>query len=248
MKKKLEFAGAASPAALAASRQDVLARAPLWWRNLANQGLRSAAAAKVNQPRPGRATATASAQPRWAGWIAGVACAGVSLPVFSPSDGRQLREQFTDAGLRSLLKGKRDIPLTWGHGGPTLCRTTGLDLLLSVRPLLGLCFMARVADTASNRQIMQTIGERDVIGVSIAFSHAKGWTVGRDDLGEIRVINAATIDHVALLPRTAQARPAYPTAWAAASIGHRDLCPCEVTTKARRAAYDELKRQAGIRC
>ena len=249
MENQLEFAGAASPAALAESRRAVLARAPLWVRNLANRGLRAAAAQKFSQTRPGRAKATPPAKPRWAGWIAGIACSGVSSPVDVPGDPKRLREQFTDAGLRALLnRGGRDIPLTWGHGGRTLCSTRGLDLVLNVRPLLGLYFQARLRDTAENRQALRDIGEDEVIGVSVAFAGAKGWRVERDDLGEIRIIDSATIDHLALVPRSSGMKPAYPAAWAAAAIGHRDLCPVAVTTKAQLAAYAELKRQAGIRC
>jgi hypothetical protein len=248
MKTKMEFAGGADITAIVDSRSQALSRAPQWWRSLANRGLRQAAAEKFSSSRPGRATATPPATPRWAGWIAGVACCGVSRPAHATPDGRRLREQFTDVALAALAKqAGRDIPLTWGHGGRTLCSTRGLDMALFTRPLLGLCFQARLLDTADNRRALQAIGE-DVIGVSIAFTGAKGWTVERDDAGEIRIINSATIDHVALLPPGSQQRPAYPAAWAAAAIGHRDLCPSATKTKAEQAAYVELKKQAGIRC
>lgn len=246
MNDRIEFAGGSSPAALIESRRQALARAPQWVRNLADQRLREAAADKFTA-RPGRATATPPASPRWAGWIAGVACCGVSRPVVMP-DGRRQREQFTDAALAALARQtSRDIPLTWGHGGRTLCSTRGLNLAFFTRRLMGLCFQARIRDTADNRRVFQEIGE-DVIGVSIAFSGAKGWNVERDDAGEIRIVNAATIDHVALLPPGSKQRPAYPAAWAAAAIGHRDLCPVATTTKAQLKAFRELKIQAGIRC
>jgi len=248
MTPPMEFAGGSSPAVVADARSRTLARAPQWWRNLASRGLRQAAAEKFSSSRPGRATATPPATPRWAGWIAGVACCGVSRPAFVTADGRRLPEQFTPDGLAALTKqANRDIPLTWGHGGPMLCSTRGLDMTLFTRSLLGLCFQARLPDTAANRRIIGDIGD-GIIGVSVAFVGAKGWTVERDGIGEIRIVNSATIDHVALIPPGSGQRAAYPAAWAAASSGHRDLCPSAVKTRAEQAAYRELKRQAGCRC
>ena len=245
MRTMLEYAGGVSPAALATGERVKTRNAPAWWLKLANQGLRAAATEKHDQARPGRAKPTPLATPRWAGWITGVACCGVSTPTYSPTDKRTLPEQFTDDALAALARqASRDIPLTWGHDGPTLCSTRGLDMVFRHKALLGLTFTARLRDTAENRRILKDIGN-DFIGVSIGFTGSKGWTVERDGIGTVRVVNAATIDHVALIPRGSGLKPAYPTAWAAASIGHRDLCPAVTSVRAELKAYAEMKRQAG---
>jgi hypothetical protein len=247
MRPTLEYAGVVSPAALVSGERLKTRNAPAWWLRLADQGLRAAATEKHDPTRPGRATATPPAKPRWAGWIAGVACCGVSTPTYSATDKRTLPEQFTDDALATLARqASRDIPLTWGHDGPTLCSTRGLDMVFRHRALLGLTFTARLRDTAENRRILNDIGD-DIIGVSIGFTGSKGWTVERDGIGTVRIVNAATIDHVALIPRGSGLKPAYATAWAAASIGHRDLCPVATRTKAELASYAEMRRQAGCR-
>jgi hypothetical protein len=177
-----------------------------------------------------------------------VACCGVSRPAFVTAEGRKVPEQFTPAGLAALTRqADREIPLSWGHGGPTLCTTRGLDLSLFTRALLGLCFQARLPDTASNRSILAQIGD-ELVGVSVAFVGAKGWLVERDGIGTIRIVDAAQIDHIALIPPGSGQRAAYPAAWAAASSGHRGLCPSAVKVRAEQAAYGALKVQAGCRC
>jgi phage head maturation protease len=244
----LEYAGGISDAAFSSDKRLKTRNAPQWWLRLADCGLRSAAMEKHDHARPGRVKPTPSASPRWAGWIAGVACAGVSEPAYSPADRLTLREQFTDDALAAIVKQLRhEVPLRWGHNGPTLCSTRGLDMILTVRPLMGLTFTARLRDTDQNRRVMRDIGEDEVIGVSIGFTGARGWKVERDGIGTVRIVNSATIDHVALLPRGSGLKPAYAAAWAAASVGHRDLCPSATRTKAELRAYAELKRQAGCR-
>lgn len=242
MTLQIEYAGSSNPAA---GERIKTRNAPQWWLRLADRGLRAAATAKHNHARPGRAKPTPPATPRWAGWISGVACAGVSDPAYSPADKLTLREQFTDAALAALVKRTAvEVPLRWGHNGPTLCSTRGLDMILRVDPLLGLLFTARLRDTELNRRALRDVGEDDVIGVSIGFTEARGWKVERDGIGTVRIVNSATIDHIALLPKGSGLKPAYPAAWAAASIGHRDLCPLPIIEKAKYRAYQEIKRQA----
>jgi hypothetical protein len=249
MKTYLEYAGGIGPESLVSNERVKTRHAPEWWLRLADRGLRDAAAGKESSTRPGRANAAPPATPRWAGWIAGVACCGVSEPARAARDGRTLPEQFTGDALAELARQVgHDIPLVWGHNGPTLCSTRGLDMVFTARALLGLCFCARLPDTALNRRVLQDIGEQDTIGVSIGFTGSRGWIVERDGMGEVRIVNAATIAHVALLPRGSGLKPAYPAACAAASIGHRDLCPSATRMKAEQASYAVLKRQAGIRC
>ncbi len=247
MEQRLEYAGGIGPSALVTSERLKTRNAPQWWLKLASRGLRSAAAEKNGTARPGKVSPAPQVTPRWAGWIAGVACCGVSEPTYSATDKRTLPEQFTDDALAALARQvSRDIPLTWGHDGPTLCSTRGLDMVFRHRALLGLTFTARLRDTAENRRILNDIGD-DIIGVSIGFTGSKGWTVERDGIGTVRIVNAATIDHVALIPRGSGLKPAYAAAWAAASIGHRDLCPSATRTKAELASYAEMRRQAGCR-
>lgn len=247
MTMPLEYAGGISDAAFSSDKRLKTRHAPQWWLRLANRGLRAAATEKHDHARPGRAKPSPSATPRWAGWVAGVACAGVSDPAYSPADRLTLREQFTDDALAALVKRTAvEVPLRWGHNGPTLCSTRGLDMILRVDPLLGLLFTARLRDTELNRRALRDIGEDEVIGVSIGFTEARGWKVERDGFGTVRIVNSATIDHIALLPRGSGLKPAYPAAWAAASIGHRDLCPLSIVETAKYRAYQEIKRQAYV--
>lgn len=248
MEQRLEYAGGIGPSALVTGERFKTRNAPQWWLELASRGIRSAAAEKNGTTRPGKVSPAPQATPRWAGWIAGVACAGVSDPAHSPGDRRRLPEQFTDAALAEIVKQvRRDIPLTWGHSGPTLCSTRGLDLLLRAKPLMGLCFEGRLRDNDLSRRVLREIGEQEPIGVSIGFVDARGWTVERDGIGTVRIVNSASIDHIALLPRGSGLKPAYPAAWAAAAIGHRELCPSATRTRAELKAYAVLKRQAGCR-
>lgn len=234
----VEYAGGAFPGDARLTRGGVVARAPEWWRKLANTGLRSAAAAKSSAPvTPAR---------RFAGWIYGVACCGVSQPAYSSADGKTLREQFTPAAFADMVKQsmERSIPLTLGHGGRTLTESgRTLDLLFRVHDLYGLCFEARLTDTPFHRQVLEDL-ERGVLGVSIGYVNGKGWTTERDGFGTIRVIGSARLDHVALLPRDSKQSPAYRACWASGVRGNRLGVPTEVRQAAQRKAYAELIRQA----
>jgi len=244
----IEYCGGVGLDMATRSRAGVVARAPAWWRQLASRGLRSAAADKYDTTRSGRAKPTPPATPRWAGWIAGVAVAGISNPTQAENDRLDVREQMTDRAIRSMAKqaGRDDgIPLRWGHRGQTLTTTRGLDMVLKARAFMGLTFTARLRDIADHRRILRAIGEQDVIGVSISFRPLKTWVVERD-IGPVRIVDDAELVEVALLPPDRRLAPVYPAACAAASIGHRELCPAETRTKAEQASYAVLRRQAGI--
>lgn len=182
---------------------------------------------------------------RFAGWIYGVACCGVSEPAYSSADGKTLREQFTPACFADIVKQsmKRAIPLTWGHGGRTLVESGwSLDLLFRVHDLYGLTFEARLSDTPFHRQVLETL-ERGPVGLSVGYLSGSGWTVERNGVGPVRIIDRATLHHLALLPDAKQS-PAYRACWASGVRGNRLGCPADVRQTAQRKAYNELIRQA----
>lgn len=234
----VEYAGGAFPGDNRMERTGVVARAPEWWRKLANPTLRSAAAAKTPPPsKPAR---------QFAGWIYGVACCGVSQPAYSSADGKRMREQFTPAALADMAKQSmnRSVPLTLGHEGRTLVDSgRTLDLLFRVHDLYGLCFEARLTDTPLHRQVLEDL-ERGVLGVSVAYVNGKGWNTERSGFGTVRVIDRAELHHVALLPRESKLTPAYPACWASGVRGVHLGVPTEVRQAAQRKAYAELIRQA----
>lgn len=240
----VEFAGASAIGDRHFSRSSVIARAPEWWRQLADRGLRSAAAEKSSARQR---VASKPAVPI-AGWVFGVACCGVSEPAYADDDKRTLPEQFTPAALADMAKqagGERVIPLTYDHRGETLAMTRGLDFMLKVDPFYGLTFNARLRDTELNRRVLADL-ERGVLGVSVGFQGASGWTTERRGLGAVRIIDKATLHHVALLRRDSKLLPAYRACWASGRRGDGPGCPAAVQDAAKRMAYVELVRQAKV--
>lgn len=245
----IEYAGATSPADHRLTRSGVIARAPEWWRKLADQGLRSAAAAKMPRVAP---AARSPAPPKTLGWIFGIACCGVSEPVSIPGGGERMREQFMPEALADMAKqagsGKRTIPLRWGHQGETVTTTRGLNLLFQVRTVAGfdaLAFQARLADTPLNRRVLEDL-ERGVLGASLGFTAADAWTTDRRGYGPVRVIRRCRLDHLAILPRDSKLQPAYRAAWAAGQRSSGPGSPVALRDAVESAAYQELVRQAKV--
>lgn len=238
----VEFAGGATLNSVMESRASVLRRAPPWVQQLVNDRRRSATSCKPAQPP----ILTEAPQPI-AGWIFGVAVCGVSEPAYSPNDKRTLREQFTPAAFADMVKqassGERDIPLTYGHNGPTIVTNKGLNLLFRAHGFYGLTFTARLPDSPLNRQVLEEL-ERGVLGVSVGYQSGEGWTVERHGLGTVRVVNRARFHHLALLRRDRGELPAYRACWASGRRGMNPGCPSAVRLAAERMAYDELLRQA----
>jgi len=186
---------------------------------------------------------------RWSGWVAGIACCGVSNPAPLRKGDAARPETFTDDCLRKLFRqgnaGSRPTQLRWGHDGPPLVTSENRNLLFKLAPhFFGLEFEARLPDTAQCRSILDAIGD-ELVGVSIGFEFVDGHLVERDGQ-TVRVVTDANLDHVALIA-SSQGKPFYPAAWAAASRGHRDFCPARLSEAARLAAWPVIKQQAGCR-
>jgi hypothetical protein len=230
------------------TRAAVVARAPEWWRKLADTGLRSAAADKASPVAP---AARSPAPPKTLGWIFGIACCGVSEPV-SPPGGPMLRETFMPEALADMVKqagsGKRTIPLRWGHKGETVTTNRGLNLLFRVGSVAGfdaLLFEARLTDTAMNRRVLEDL-ERGVLGASLGFSVDDAWTTDRRGYGPVRVIRRCRLDHLALLSRGSKLQPAYRAAWAAGRRSSGPGCPVALRDAVESAARAALVAQAKV--
>lgn len=237
----VQYAGGATMDAVNASRRGVLATAPKWVRDLAGR--------RMSTPRttPAHKPATRSAR-KFAGWVSGVACVGVSRPAYAARDGRHLPEQFSPAGLRSLMstayRAGHRTELQWGHNGPTLASVEGLDLTFRIHERYGLCFDARLPDTPLARQVLAEL-ERGLLGVSIAYVGGSGWLVERSGIGTVRVVDeGARLDHIAILARGTNLRPAYAACRASGRSGESVGPARELRQAVELAAWDEIVRQA----
>lgn len=242
----VEYAGATSCDDHRLTRAGVVARAPEWWRRLADKNLRSAAADKASP----RQRVASKASPPVAGWVHGFAICGISEPAYAAADGRTICEQFTTAALADMVKevssGKRVVPLTWGHRGEVLATNRGLDMLLSVDQFYnGLTFTARLRESELNRRVLEDL-ERGVLGVSVGYHSADGTIIDRRGFGPVRLIDKATLHHIALLRRDSKLVPAYRACWASGRRGRNLGCPQSVRDEARRFAYTTMVQQAKV--
>jgi hypothetical protein len=243
--KTVEFAGGRSIEELRSHRDAVLARAPAWVREQVRRQSANPA------PRPPRVTARPSAPKaaarRFAGWLAGCACPGISVRAFSTRDGLSLREQFTDrcvAGWVDQWRRGNDVRITWRHGGPVLA-SRALDVTLRQNALLGLMFSARLEQSDLAALALEQL-ERNGLAVSVGYfsATAKQWHVKRDGFGTVRIIDECQLDHIAILPATSGADPAYRGARAFGVTGRQVGCPSLVRTRAELYAYSVVKEQA----
>lgn len=180
----------------------------------------------------------------------GVCCPGVSKPCYGHVDGLTLPEQFTPRAWDSMLAQVRsstvEVPLRHGHNGPVLATTGGLDLLFMMNPLYGLEFEARLRDTAACRKVLDQIGTTGW-GVSIGFKRGKQWTVERDGIGRVRVIDDAVLDHIAIIDGTSNRSAAYPAARCHATRTSGTLCPRQLKFDTYGWAVRVLAIQAGAK-
>jgi hypothetical protein len=236
-------AGSCRPEDIAAK----LRNAPAWVRARMNPSKPASAAKPVKPAAPVKPHSRSL--PPVIGWIAGTCCPGVSRPAFAVHDGERLPEQFTPRALEMILSQSRSgakIPLTWGHGGPVIASSDHLDLLFRMERITGLEFDARLRGTKLAREVLAEIEGRS-LGVSIGFDKTKSWIVERDGVGRMRVVDEASLDHVAVLPRSATLRPAYSGARCYGAKGASVGCPGELRTSARAWAFRFIADQAGVR-
>jgi hypothetical protein len=235
---------------------------PSWLRNVA--AVRGVSASPVDRPawhhkpeslatapsvtaKPSRPQARSLAPV--IGWVAGVCCPGVSRPAHCTEDGETLPEQFTPRCMESIAEQARtggDVSLTWGHDGPVIASSRGLDLLFRVDRTVGLGFEARLRDTPLGRKVLAEIDGRS-LGVSIGFHRSKSWIVERDGVGRMRVVDECRLHHVAVLERTATLRPIYS---GARCYGVKDSglgCPMHLRQSAEAWAFRQIAAQAGVK-
>lgn len=247
----IEYAGGISLAGVNESRAAVIARAPAWWRELASKPARGA----VSPPaRPSaRPTGQKPVARRWEGWgfVAGVIAPGLSVPAYSNDDGLRLREQFTPecwAKVVEHIRGnKRPVHLRLGHDGPILAESGTEHMTFRIHPLfgMGLTFTARLRSGSIPADAAKAL-ESGGMGVSIGYALSKSRVVERDGVGAVRVVTECLVDHVALL-KPGEQRAAYPGARCFGRAGKVVICPQDVRDRAEVFAYNELKRQAGIK-
>lgn len=225
--------------------------APQWW--LERAGLlalhKSASGSAAAPPRRSERPATPPPARRFSGWVSGLCNPALSVETFARCDGERRREQFTpkawEGVLAAIRSGKTPVRLTYDHGGITLA-STPLDLTFRANALLGLCFDARLPDTAAARQVLAEIGAEG-LGVSIGYAAKRWWHVDREGVGKVRVIDEAILDHVAILPRSKVEGPAYEGARCFCSVGNRLGPSREAQVRAEQHAFAVWKRQMGCR-
>lgn len=231
----LEFAGGTSIGNVIPTREGVIARAPLWWRNLANKGLRAAAG-----PR-----ALAVQDDRPAGWIVGVAAPGESLPAFSPQDQQTLPEVFApsawDAVMEQLRQGRKPIGLWTGHVGQLLASTSARTLKLEVHPLLGLMFEAQIANGPTERMLLEGM-KRTGCACSIGFHNAAFHHEQRNGT-TVRVVERVVVEHIGLVTNGSGTRALYPAARCVAVVGDNRDQLAKAWSDARTAAWSIMRAQ-----
>jgi hypothetical protein len=210
--------------------------APAWFK----RGEQRATVKAAPRPAPAKA---------WLGWLAGCCMPGVSKRGFGHRDNEHLPEQFTPAALEQILaevrSGKQRPTLTWGHGGQVLARAP-IDLTFRLHPLCGLEFMARLPDgPVARRAIEAAAGEG--LAISIGFASKRQWIVNREGVGRVRVIDEATLDHVAILPPDAKLSPVYAGARCFGKRASGLACPVQLLDRAELHVWPLLKQQAGVR-
>ncbi len=241
-------------AAVSARPEDIalkLRHAPSWvLKRTGSPRGPAAAPAKASPAKPVAAAPARRKRPPVIGWVAGCCCPGVSRPAFAYHDGETLPEQFTPRAMQMVFDQVRSVtkpvPLTWNHHGPVIVATDTLDLVFRMDRTCGLEFEARLRDTELGRKVLDEIDGRS-LGVSIGFNKTRSWTVDRDGVGRMRVVDQCEIDHVALLPRSATLKPAYAGARAYGEKGGGIACPRELYRSAEAWAFREICAQAGVR-
>jgi hypothetical protein len=98
-----------------------------------------------------------------------------------------------------------------------IATTRSLDVIFRVQRLTGLEFEVRLRDNEIGRQVLAETDGRS-LGVSSGFTGTKSWTVDRDGVGRLRVVDECRLHHVAILPRSATAKPVYSGATASRAM------------------------------
>lgn len=244
-------------AAVTATPSDVaikLRNAPAWVRQ--GRGCSTGKAAGSSgkpAPKPAQKPVSIATKPALRsapviGWIAGVCCPGVSKPAYGHRDGETLPEQFTPACFERMVEriqrqdGK--ATLTWGHHGDVLA-VTPFDLTVSIDRTVGLQFEVRLRDGSRARQLLDEIGTRAGLAVSIGYAPKSQWLVERDGVGRIRVVDDAVLDHIAILPKAHGYGPAYAGARAFGARSTGRGCPSELRRDAKLWAFEIVRNQAG---
>jgi hypothetical protein len=230
-------------AAMSATAEDVAAKlrnAPEWVR----RGLPGPRARTI----PASSKPTARAKAPVIGWLAGVLCPALSRPCLCSVDNEKLPEQMTPNAMRGILDQVRNVKgdgvtLTLEHYGPTLARSGDLDLTFSLDPSVGLQFEARLRDTPECRKLLDRASESG-FGISMGFTSPKTWIVERDNVGRVRVIDGATLHHVAVVEGDHR-RSIYPGArcFAVRSTGWG--CPESIRKQASVWAFRAVRLAAG---
>lgn len=205
----LEYAGGTTIDGTVITRSGVLARAPMWWRDLAMRN----GSPKPPQTKQTKQRKQAPAGP--IGWVCGIACAGVSKPCRSASDPIDLPEHFHPDALVMMAQQcngqKRHVGLLWGHDGHEVTSNSGMDLLLrmvNIHGMPALALDARIRDTKAGRDALEHL-RSGALGLSVCFRKSTHYHIDRPGFGKTRVITSAQLDHIALVPGGTQHRAAY---------------------------------------
>ena len=239
----IHYAGGAGLELAHASRAGVLARAPVWVRQLAQAKQPAVAKPQANPTAASRSSSVA-------GWVWGLAVCGTSEPCRAASDGEQLPEMFRTDALEQLAKqigsGDGSVRLLWGHGGPELCRNSGLDLmarLVDVHQHPSLSFQARLRHSPAVEKALRLMGQ-DLVGVSVEFHGPRSYQVERPGHGRVRVVTGGELRAIALVPKGSGMRAAYSACTAMGRQGDHVGCSPAMRDAVRHRAWRELLEQA----
>lgn len=233
-------------AAMSATAEDIrakLARAPRWVRDLAT----AHAATQAPAARPAARVTPPQALAPVIGWAAGACAPGVSRSVaFCTRDRETVAEELSPECVRDVVRQTRrvdkPVPVTLDHGGEIIADTRSLDVVFSVDERFGLMFELRLRDTPVGRRILAT-SSTDGLGVSVGFGVKRSRIETRRGVGRVRVLEAITLDHVAIMPTTSPRRPVYPGARCFGARGAAATCPQSLYRQAEKHAEHEIERQ-----
>lgn len=236
----VELAGGITYAGMVESRGAVMSRAPAWWRAIAERDRRRAFGSPSVPAKAARAKPTA-----YAGWLFGVCCPGTSGKAYSPDDRQSLRERFSDSCLdmmfRQVCSGSTPVRLTWKHGGIGLASTTDLGLVFRRHQLYGLEFEARLAPGKFSDLVLRTADEEG-LGVSLGYRLQRARYEEQNGY-RVRVVEAAELDHVALVSTFDGLTAVFSGARAFGKRGHALGCPEAVANRARAYALEVIRHQ-----
>lgn len=216
----VEYAGGSVPSGMSdAEQRERLRNAPRWWRESFDRKreargmpplFRETRVATAAPPKPSKPPRKRKVPKAWT--LVGCVTPGTSTPVAAATDGLVIPERFEpgafDRSLKALANRETFVDLTDGHGGKVIASTTDLTLKVYADASVGLIAQASIANTAGNRAFIYEVAS-GTVGYSVGYRLLRA-SIERGRNGRrVRVVHAATIDHVAVIRGKAGGKPSY---------------------------------------